>query len=372
MTLTSKTSVLASDQRAYTLSSLAWAGLPVVDACTVDADYGHLLVLTANGTLSGVDLDTGACTELCSVALPALPHAEPNRRSWSRYGLRAASDGRHAAIVVEGGREGIVVEVLTGRLTMRLDGGEYHEDTVPFSACFVPFQGRDVLVHRTEWNRLDAADPATGESFTERDMESVESEKVEERHLDYFHGQLWPSPDGSRLVDDGWVWHPVSVPRAWSASDWLSANPWESECGASAVNLTMRENWNTPVCWVGNRYVALWGLEKWDYMDEDEDAEPVQGTGVRILDVTESKQSSERRVVMDLDERQVSDIFSDGEYLYVAAVTGTTVWHIASGARIAELPDFVARLHHRRRGSLVAIRPEAIVELPLPRWETLS
>lgn len=367
MTLISKTSVLASNQRAYTLSSLAWTDLPVVDACTVDANYGHLLVLTPNGTLIGVDLDTGVCTELCSVVLPTIPHAEPNRRSWCRHGLRAASDGRHAAIVVEGGGEGIVVDVLTGRPTMHLDGGDYHEDTVPFSACFVPFQGRDVLVHRTLWNRLDVADPATGAPLTERDTESEESEKVKERHLDYFHGQLLPSPDGSRLVDDGWVWHPVSIPRAWSVSDWLGANPWESECGASAVNLTIRENWNTPVCWVGNQHVALWGLEKWDA--EDEDAEPVQGTGVRILDVTESKQSSERRVVMDLDERQVSDTFSDGEYLYVAAVTGTTVWHIASGARIAEVPDFIARLHHRRRGSLVAIRPEAIVEFRLPRWD---
>ena len=346
--------------------------LPVVDICTVDADYGHLLVLTADGTLSGVNLDTGACAELCSVALPALPHADDsNRRSWSRYGLRASSDGRHAAIVVDGGSAGIVVEVLTGRLTMQLDGGDYHENTVPFSACFVPFQGRDVLVHRTAWNRLDVADPATGESLTERDMESVEAEKLKEYHLDYFHGQLIPSPDGSRLLDDGWVWHPVSIPRAWSVSNWLTTNPWESECGDSAVNLTIRENWNTPICWVGNRHVALWGLEKWDG-DEDEDAEPVQGTGVRVLDVTESKQSSERRVVMDLDERQVIDIFSDGEHLYVAADTGTTVWHIASGARIMEFPDFIARLHHRGRGSLVAVRPEAIVEFPLPRWETSS
>lgn len=366
MILLSNTHTFALDQRAYNQRLLAWAGLPVVDACTVDADYGHLLLLTGNGTLSGVNLDSGVCTELCSVALPALPHADSTRRSWPRHGLRAAPDGRHAAIVVDGGREGVVVDVLTGRPTMRLDGGNYHEDTVPFSACFVSFQGRNVLVHRTDWNRLDAADPATGESLTERDTESEEAAQVEGRHLDYFHGQLLPSPDERRLVDDGWVWHPVSIPRAWSAFDWLSANPWESECGASAINLTIQENWNTPVCWVGNQHVALWGLENWDA--EEEDVEPTQGPGVRILDVTESKQSSERRVAMDLDEREVIDMFSDGEHLYVAAVTGTTVWHIASGARIAGFPDFIARLHHQRRGSLVAIRPDTIVEFPLPHW----
>lgn len=352
------------------MSSLVWRGLPIVDTCTVDADYGHLLALTGNGTLSGVDLDTGVCAQLCSVALPALANADSNRRTWFlRYRLYASSDGRHAAIVVDGGREGIVVDVLTGRPTMRLDGGDYHENTVPFSACFVPFQGRDVLVHRTAWNRLDAVDPASGEPLTERDVESLDAEREAEYHLDYFHGQLLPSPDGSRLVDDGWVWHPVSIPRAWSVSDWLSAHPWESECGASAVNLTMRENWNTPVCWVGNQHVALWGLDSWDDVNEEEDAERAQGTGVRILDVTENKQSFERRVVMALDERQVRDIFSDGDYLYVAANSGTTVWDIATGARIAEFPGFIARLHHRRRGSLVAISPETIVEFPLPRWD---
>lgn len=357
MTSISKTHLLGADQRASALNSLAWAGSPIVDACMVDAYYGHLLVLTENATLRGVDLESGACIDLCSVALPAL--GTKQRFGAARYRLHASADGKHAAIVVDRGTEGVVVEVSTGRLTMRLDGGDYHADTVPFSACFLRFQGRDVLVHRTQWNRLDVSDPATGEALTERDTDAEP-----ERHLDYFHGQLLPSPDGSRLLDDGWVWHPVGIPRAWSVSDWLGANVWESEDGPSAVNLSMREDWNLPICWIGNRHVALWGLDSWD---EEVDEEAETGPGVRILDVTQQKQTAERRLTMDVNPIQVIDLYSSGDHLYVTASGGTTVWDMTSGAQIAAYPDFIAWLHHTIRGSLIAIRPEAIVELSMVR-----
>jgi WD40 repeat protein len=358
VTSISKTHLLGADQSMYALNSLAWAGSPIVDACKVGADYGHLLVLSENATLQGVDLESGACVDLCSVALPALTRSG-QRFGVAHYRLYASADGKYAAIVVDRGTEGVVVEVSTGRLTMRLNGGDYHADTVPFSACFLRFQGRDVLVHRTEWNRLDVSDPATGEALTERDTDTEP-----ERHLDYFHGQLIPSPDGSRLLDDGWVWHPVGIPRAWSVADWLRGNAWESEDGPSAVNLTMREDWNTPVCWIGNRHVALWGLASWD---EDAGEETEQGPGVRILDVTQPKQSAERRLSMDLDPVRVIDLYSCGDRLYVTGSNGTTVWDVDSGARIGEYPGFIARLLHTIRGSLIAIRPEAILELPIAR-----
>jgi hypothetical protein len=54
----------------------------------------------------------------------------------TRHRLHASSNGRHAAIVVDWRRHGMVVDVLSGAVTMNLDGGDYHEETVPFSACF--------------------------------------------------------------------------------------------------------------------------------------------------------------------------------------------------------------------------------------------
>jgi hypothetical protein len=355
----------ASNGLAYPLRSLAWSGLPILDACTVQADYGHLLLLTTDGTLHGVNCDTGASLELCKVALPDIPQTDTNPHFGApAFRLHASSDGGHAAIVVNKGQIGLVVEIRSGVVTMRLDGGDYHENTVPFSVCFVRFNGRNVLVHRTAWNRLDAADPATGASLTERYIAPYETAgERPEHYLDYFHGQLRPSPDGTRIFDDGWVWHPISIPRAWSVTDWLGSNPWESEDGVSIVDLTMRDDWTTPACWVSDRHIALWGLADWD---DDECAETGQGAGLRILDATEQKQSSDGRWPMAIDEKSVLNLFSDGKHICVASDTGTAVWDLVSRTQIAYLPDFTARLHDMERGTLIAIGPATIREFPLP------
>lgn len=68
---------------------------------------------------------------------------------------------------------------------------------------------------------------------------------------------------------------------------------------------------------------------------------------------------------------RVLDLFSDGEHLYVAAETGTTVWDIASGSQIAGLDGFIARLHDSARRTLVAITSDSIVEFPIP-WRATT
>jgi hypothetical protein len=365
------TPLQAADGGSHPLHSIAWSGEPILDACTVQSEYGHLLILTVDGALHGIDLDTGVSVELCKVTLPALPD-DDNTSGNSYFGaarhrLHASSDGRHAAIVVDWGRHGMVVDVLSGAVTMNLDGGDYHEETVPFSACFLRHQGRDVLVHRTAWNRLDAADPATGRSLTERHIAAGETGAERPAHyLDYFHGQLRPSPDGSRMFDDGWVWQPVSIPLSWSVTDWLSANPWESEDGASMVRLAMRDDWTTPACWISAHQVALWGLGDWS---EDEGEETGQGPGVRILDAAQDDEPSpdSRWPMEEIGAQQrVLDLFSDGSRLYVATETGTTAWDLASRAQIATWPGFTARLFDPARHALVGFGRDSIVELPLP------
>jgi hypothetical protein len=337
-----------------------WEHAPIVDTCAVQAGYGHLLVLTTDGSLHGIDLDTGRHTALCSVSLPPLPPPEDH----TAFGapacrLHASPDGRHAAIVADYGQHGLVVDVATGTPTMQLDGGDYYPETVPFSACFLRHRDRTVFVHRTDWNRLDAADPATGASLTAREIAPYTHNDPPAHYLDYFHGRLVPSPDGSRLFDDGWVWHPVSIPRAWSVAAWLDANPFESEDGASVVSLIRRDDWDTPACWIDNRHIAYWGLADWD---EDEFAEGGQGAGVHILDATEDRQSNDWRIPMATEPDRICNLFSDGASLYVATPGGTTIWSIASGTRLGTLPGFVARRHDPVRGSLIAFDTATIAE----------
>ncbi len=55
------------------LRQFTWRGAPILDACTVDATPGALLLLTADGTLWRVDSATVSSTQLCVVDLPVLP-----------------------------------------------------------------------------------------------------------------------------------------------------------------------------------------------------------------------------------------------------------------------------------------------------------
>jgi hypothetical protein len=65
--------------------------------------------------------------------------------------------------------------------------------------------------------------------------------------------------------------------------------------------------------------------------------------------------------------QKVSDLFSDGECLYLAGDAGTTVWDIESRAQIAEFPDFIARLLDRSRDALQSFGADAIREIMLTR-----
>ncbi|SFG80350.1 hypothetical protein SAMN05518865_1191, partial [Duganella sp. CF458] len=216
------------------------------------------------------------------------------------------------------------------------------------------------LTGPSAWNRLETADPATGVSLTDRHIATYEDGGPRPAHyLDYFHGRLWPSPDGSSILDDGWVWHPVSVPRIWSATDWLRRNPWESEDGPSVVDLVFRDDWNTPTCWIGDHHVAMWGL-----VDSGDPEESGKRPGVQISDTTSTDRSSDEQWPMEADQVP-RNLFSDGKRLVVVDEKSCTVWDIASRSTIAALPNFPAHIYDANRGTLVAIGETTVAELRL-------
>ena len=214
----------------------------IVDVTVAGGVADAVFVLTDDFRVVCVNSWNPAVDELAAVPLGD----EPDRDSWSDHvrhpKLHISHEGAFAAVVNDFGQYGTVVDLRTGRATMTLNGGGYHPETVPFSATFAVHDGRPVLVHRTEWNRLDVSDPADGTLLTERGPTAYgRDEERPPNYLDYFHGRLFLSPTGRRLLDDGWVWHPVGIPTAWSLDRWLSDNVWESETGTSRVNLAARD-----------------------------------------------------------------------------------------------------------------------------------
>lgn len=321
------------------------------------------MVLTTDGALHIVDLHAHTSAQLVVVDLPDLaPDAGDSHFAPQRHRLHVSHSGAYVAVVVDRGRSGVVVETRSGKSTMQLDGGAYCEETVPFSACFLQFDGRDVFVHRTDWNRLDASDPASGRSLTQRFIAAYESMGEPPLHyLDYFHGQLLASPDGHLMFDDGWVWHPMSIPRIWSVAEWLRSNPWESEDGASVADLDARDDWTQPACWVDDERIAVWRAAS-----EDDEAPEPQAHEPRLQMVHVSGAHLTVDNAWSLPGVQgVVNLLSDGKCLYVVSADGTTAWDLHTRARVADFPNFNAQRIDRTRNTLLAFESDRIQEVAI-------
>ncbi|BCY06712.1 hypothetical protein [Actinoplanes sp. L3-i22] len=276
------------------------------------------LTLDDTGRIGRWELGTGAWREL----------AATNRTEQPR--LHAGPAGTFAAVVEDYGRYGTVVDLRTGRVTMELDGEDYCAEHMPFGFVLTERAGRTLAVHRTAWNRLDVSDAATGELLTPRVIGR------EEHDLDYFHGALYLSPDGSRLLDDGWAWHPVGIPAVWSLADWLGGNPYESEDGPSRLDVCTRTYyWNHAMTWIGDDLVAIEGI------GEDDDA---MTPGARIFDITRRAVPEGWSVPAAVEIATIPGpsgrYFSDGRRLFSSDEAGLRAWDPRTGELLGAEPDF--------------------------------
>lgn len=310
---------------------------------TTDDGGSHWLLLTASGQLLRFDARDRAYDRICRIKLRA------ERKSKERLRLHAAPGGRYAAVVTDFGRYGRVVDLTSGKVTLELDGGGYHDEQVPMSVAFTEHEGRTLVVHRTDWNRLDISDAATGRLLTPREPTGYRhGEPRPEHYLDYFHGALHLSPDGRWIADDGWVWAPAGIPYVWDLKRWLRDNVWESEDGPSRRWLCQRDyHWNAPMCWLGDDLLAVSGIG-------NDDLELL--AGVRIFD-------ADTGVELHAFAGPRGELFSAGRRLYAAAPDGLEIWDPFSGDRTGRVPGFVPQRHHRGADELAAVRDGELV-----RW----
>lgn len=279
--------------------------------------------------LLGLDLDGREALCVASLRDALLDLAAPIE-------IHASPCGRFAAIVNTSGRRGYVVDLASGSVTLSLDRGGYHEDVCRFSVAFFRRGERTLLAHATAWNRLDISDPATGQLLTPRDTACREGGERPPHYLDYFHCGLTVSPDGAFIADGGWVWHPEGVVAAWDLRRWLDDHPYESEDGPSRRVLTWREPWDTGMCFVDARTLALWGF-----------GEDARLPAVQLFDVESGRRLSWFADVPD-------GTFRFDRWLYVTSPdAGTSVWDVAAGERIAEDRNLTTAVHHEDAHELV-------------------
>ncbi|MFJ9348355.1 hypothetical protein [Streptomyces sp. NPDC101237] len=317
---------------------------PVVDLAPLrDQRRPVWLALSEDGTISRWDMDAGTHETVGTTTVEAEPDREPWNDRHLRRRLHASHDGGFAAVVNDYGRFGEVIDLRTGEVTLALDNQGDHEETVPFSLAFARSRGRCVVVHRTAWNRLDVSDAQTGVLLTDRSLPAhTATEAVPEHHLDYFHGSLYVSPDGRRILDDGWVWHPVGIPAVWDLAPWIDGNVWESEDGPSRIDVCVREYyWDHGMTWIDSTLVAVEGLG-----DDDEAMRP----GARIFDTSRTGRSGTRRVSVAAEvlsfEGPAGLFFSDGTQLFSGDGSDLSIWDPTEGKLLGTVPGFSPTHYH--------------------------
>lgn len=290
-------------------------------------DRDRWVGVTTDRRLVEIDLDRDDLVEL--TVLAHLPHdlnvvgerpgsEAPSPEEPTPLTLHLSTDGTLAAIAQEDhGVRAVIVDLETGAQLMELVRDTYCCEHGQHSIAFVEHAGRTLLVHASQWNRLDVYEPRTGTLLTARGPTSYGRDEERPPHyLDYFHCGLAVSPDQRWIVDNGWVWQPDGVIVAWRVDDWLSTNVWESEDGASRTQLLWRGEWDRPLCWIDNTHVAIWGY------GQDQTLIPA----VRIFDATSARQvrwfAGPRgelvfdRVLISLDD------------------SGAAVWNLERGTRL--------------------------------------
>lgn len=338
----------------------------IVDVAPVHHDErSSWLLLADSGDLFRLDASSGSSARLASARLPSEPNRHPFAGHTLTRRLHASLRGEFAAVVNDYGCYGQVMDLRSGKATLTLDGGDYHPETVPFSFAFAESQGQIVAIHRTAWNRLDISDASSGRLLTERGPTSYKHGEARPQHyLDYFHGRLYLSPGGTRILDDGWVWHPVGIPVVWSRERWLSENGWESEDGTTRKEVCAREYyWDHGIAWLDENRVAIGGIG-------DDDAEMV--AGARIFDITSTGRAG-RRWRSDWQwAREITafagpagKFFSDGKWLYSADKTGLSRWDLETGSRTGYLGNFQPTHHHLGARELVQLADGVLL-----RWST--
>ncbi len=335
---------------------------PIADLAPIHAASGSAwLLLAASGALIRFDADTRAWSAVAECSVPAEPDHEPWYGHALRRRLHVSPSGEFAAVVHDYGRRGQVLDLRSGRVTMALDGGDYYPQTVPFSLAFFQARGRTIVVHRSEWNRLDLSDPVSGELLSVRETPLHGDDKKQPPHyLDYFHGALIVDPTGTRVIDDGWVWHPLGVPVAFSLARWQGENVWESDDGPSRLELCGRDYWGHAIAWLDDHQVAISGIG-----DDDVTMLP----GARIFDVTRRGKADPAGAQVPLADEVLAFagpsgmFFSEGGWLFSSSDTGLSRWDPTTGERTGQLAGFQPTHHHRGTRELVQLVDRNLVRL---------
>lgn len=301
---------------------------------------GACLAALSDGRVVRLEPASGALHTLGS--LPAW--FDPTRE----LELQVAPGGELAALVEPQGSRGVVLDLAGGEVVLELQRGDYHVNVSRFPLAWIERQGRPLLVHASDWNRLDVTDPRTLERLTARESPQLAGGEGRPAHyLDYFHCGLAVSPDQAWIADAGWVWQPVGIVRAWSLEAWLGGNPWESEDGPTVRDLAESDAWDRPQVFTGPRTLAVWGGPDFEALLPAVCLyDVVTGTELGVFPGPEGDLASDRGRLLSLSARVGLEVWDPdtGQRLLRAPACRGTVWHPGARAVVTWTPEGALRL----------------------------
>ncbi|MFW2073715.1 hypothetical protein ACG9Y7_09820 [Acinetobacter gerneri] len=345
-------------QKKYLLEQL---DRPILAIQSIEASYGQILILTDSAKLYGFDIQKNQLQYLSSIQLPVLGEDKDHYFGAPTYKLYASQNGLYAAVVVDHGQFANVFNISSGETILQIDAKQYYEYTVGFSFAFSRYNNDDICIFRTDWNRLDAYNLTQNTLMTQRHIDAYK-DQLPLHYLDYFHGNLYVSPNHQRILDDGWVWQPVNIPRIWSLPDWFSKNPYESEDGHSLRQLSYRDDWNYPMCWLTDTTIALWHTLIWDMEQyESVESDNSQGYGVRLYSLVEIDEGSVW--AMPEQTQKVMALFADQKLLIIVGNENISFYSTTKFSKLAEFPNQRAQVQHSSSHCLFAFQEKTLLSL---------
>ncbi|WP_405435362.1 hypothetical protein OG373_01935 [Streptomyces avidinii] len=316
-----------------------------------------IVLLCEDGRILRRHIESGRCTEVARSTITVPADAEPWCGRTQTLRLHASRDGAFAAVVIDYGRTGEVIDLSTGAVTLPLENDGYHSDTVPFSLAFTEHAGRVVVLHRRQWSLIEATDPATGAQVACMPTGDDGSAPW----AGHFHGALYPSPAGSRCASDAWVWHPSGRPVAWNLDQWLT----EGE-----------RAWTEDIDWAGLPGCAYYWDRSLVRLDEDRlvleglgDVEEELVPGARVFDLgrrgPDGPGGSAEPVETVTFAGPRGRFFAADGLLFSSSESGFEIWNPATGARLGTLAGFRPTHHDPIRGELIELSA-----IGLRRWRT--
>jgi hypothetical protein len=154
---------------------------------------------------------------------------------------------------------------------------EDHEARVSsYSIGFLERNGHTLLIHQTEWNRLDITDLDTGILLTDREIkcDRIETKKddgttevdyVENNYLEHFYSLLHVSPDYKSFLSNGWIWTPVDNIICFRVDDFLER--WDPS--AVQTGYFGGYNWDRPCTFIDNDTFVAVVDDNYDPDDDD-------------------------------------------------------------------------------------------------------